>query len=108
MAYSKRIPPIKLILTIKEYNNLIGVLTKNIEESQNNIINDLANLTKEKLLKYSIPRKIDDDNIEIEIRLYIIEAADIISLLLAYVDNKFKEIDYYQLLLKVQEVMNNN
>lgn len=108
MAYSKRIPPIKLILTIKEYNNLIGVLTKNIEESQNNIINDLANLTKEKLLKYSIPRKIDDDNIEIEIRLYINEAADIISLLLAYVDNKFKEIDYYQLLLKVQEVMNNN
>ncbi len=108
MAYSKRIPPIKLVLTIKEYNNLIGVLTKNIEESQNNIINDLANLTKEKLLKYSIPRKIDDDNIEIEIRLYINEAADIISLLLAYVDNKFKEIDYYQLLLKVQEVMNNN
>ena len=30
MAYTKRIPPIKLMLTIKEYNNLIEVLTQNI------------------------------------------------------------------------------
>ena len=34
MADVKRIPPIKLVLTVKEYNILIGILTKNIEENR--------------------------------------------------------------------------
>ncbi len=107
MAYVKRIPPIKLVLTVKEYNILIGILTKNIEE--NNLVesDNLATITKEKLLKYSIPRE-ENDKIEIDLRLYINEAADIISELLKYESNKTKEIDYYQVLLKVRETVLDN
>ena len=101
MAYVKRIPPIKLVLTVKEYNILIGILTKNIESD------NLATITKEKLLKYSIPRE-ENDKIEIDLRLYINEAADIISELLKYESNKTKEIDYYQVLLKVRETVLDN
>lgn len=107
MAYVKRIPPIKLVLTVKEYNILIGILTKNIEE--NNLVesDNLATITKEKLLKCSIPRE-ENDKIEIDLRLYINEAADIISELLKYESNKTKEIDYYQVLLKVRETVLDN
>lgn len=103
MAYSKRIPPIKLMLTIKEYNNLIGILTNNIEELQENELKELAALTKDKLLRYSIPKEIENDKVEIETRLYINEAADIISELLSYLNSRIKEIDYYQVLLKVRD-----
>ena len=107
MAYVKRIPPIKLVLTVKEYNILIGILTKNIEK--NNLVesDNLATITKEKLLKYSIPRE-ENDKIEIDLRLYINEAADIIPELLKYESNKTKEIDYYQVLLKVRETVLDN
>ncbi len=107
MAYTKRIPPIKLVLTKKEYNNLIEIFTRCITDAKEEEIKQLANQTKEKLLKYSIPREKDDKSIEIDTRLYINEAADIISLLLSYLESKIKEIDYYQVLLKVRENLNN-
>lgn len=106
MAYTKRIPPIKLMLTIKEYNNLIEVLTQNINCENDKTILELAKLTKEKLLRYSVPRNNDKNNIEIDIRLYINEAADIISQLLTYLSGRVKDINYYDVLLKVRETTN--
>lgn len=103
MAYVKRVPPIKLILTQREYNTLIGVLHKNSEEIDADVNKDLAILTKEKLLKFSIPHEKGSDFIEIEVRLYLNEAADIISQLLLYISNKTKEVDYYQVLAKIRE-----
>lgn len=106
MAYSKRIPPIKLVLTRKEYNYLVGILTNNINDSANELIIDLATITKEKLLKYSLPRQAENGNVEIDVRLYINEAVDIITEILFYIDGRMKEIDYYQVLLKVREKLN--
>lgn len=108
MVYSKRVPPIKLVLTIKEYNNLVGILTENINNCDDKNIRDLAVLTKEKLLKYSIPRKNEQNDVEIDIRLYINESADIISQLLLNISQKIIEVNYYQVLLKVRETMENN
>lgn len=107
MAYVKRVPPIKLVLTIKEFNILVGALTKNIDEIDNETIKEFALLTKEKLLKYSISHELDEDNIEIDTRLYLNEAADIISQLLIYIGKRSNEINYYQVLLKVQESFKN-
>ena len=69
MAYTKRIPPIKLILNVKEYNTLIGALTKNIEDIESEE-NNLSINTKEKLLKYSIPRQ-EQDGIEIDLSVNV-------------------------------------
>lgn len=103
MAYVKRIPPIKMMLTINEYNTLIGVLTNNINEISDKDIKEIAISTKEKLLKYSIPHKLETQDIEIEMRLYLNEAADIISQVLIYTFTRSSVIDYYQVLLKVRE-----
>lgn len=106
MAYVKRIPPIKLILTISEYNTLIGVLTKNFDEVSDDDVKELAKMTKEKLLKYSIPHDSQENKVEIDVRLYLNEAADIISQLLLNISKSTKEVNYYQVLLKVRENMN--
>lgn len=101
MAYSKRVPQIKLVLNREEYNNLIEILTKNLEANDEDT-KSIASMTKDKLLKYSLPRE-EDDKIEIDIRLYINETVDIIAQLLSYVNGKVNKIDYYQVLLKVRE-----
>lgn len=109
MAYSKRVPPIKLVVSRKEYNNLIGILTKNNDIDLDEDIKELAKLTKEKLLKYSIPKYGDEINdIDIEIRLYINEIVDIVSQLLLYVERDIKEINYYEVLLAYRETLENN
>lgn len=105
MAYVKRIPPIKLILTISEYNTLIGALTKNFEDVDDENIKELSKMTKEKLLKYSIPHDSQENITEIDVRLYLNEAADIISQLLLNISKVTKEVNYYQVLLKVRENM---
>lgn len=107
MTYVKRVPPIKLVLTVNEYNILIGVLTENIDEQEDENIIEIAKQTKEKLLKYSLPRTEEEGNIEIDLRLYLNEASDIISQLLSYVNKNMREVDYYQVLLKVRESFDN-
>ena len=108
MAYVKRVPPIKLILTKSEYNILIGVLTRNYDASDNEDVKELAKMTKEKLLKYSLPHNNEENNVEIDVRLYLNEAADIISQLLLNIGKITNEINYYQVLLKVRENMEAN
>lgn len=107
MAYVKRVPPIKLVLTIKEYNTLVGILTKNIDDNIELEKKEIASLTKEKLLKFGIPHENDLMENEIDLRLYINEAADIIEQILLYVAKKTNEVNYYQVLLKVRESIDN-
>lgn len=103
MAYVKRVPPIKLILTKKEYNTLIGILTKNVDENNDATARELSINTKEKLLKYSVPHELNKNDVEIDVRLYLNEAADIITELLLYNVKRINEINYYEVLIKVRE-----
>ena len=104
MAYSKRIAPIKMVLTKREYNILVGILTDNISEESVEV-SKIAQMTKDKMLKYGIPKE-ESNDIEIEVKLYVNETIDIISQLLIYITKRSKEIDYYQVLLKVKEKIN--
>lgn len=103
MAYAKRVPAIKLCLNRAEFNILIGVLTENIEIQTENLNKEIAINTKEKLLKHSLPVTQADGLIEIDLRMYLNEAVDLITQLLLFSKTKLKNIDYYQLLLKVRE-----
>lgn len=107
MAYAKRVPQIKMVLTVDEYNALVGILTKNNDELESSEEKESALIIKEKLLKFSIPNIELDNNIEIDVRLYINETMDIINQLLLYIKKRTNLIDYYQVLLKVRENLNN-
>lgn len=94
MAYSKRIPPITVELTIEKFNSLIEYLS-NIEDGEKNIT---SNKLKEKLLQYSIPNVTEDDT-TIVIRFFNQEATQLISLLIGCC-NQDSKINYYELLLE--------
>lgn len=85
MAYAKRVPQIKMVLTVDEYNALVGILTKSNDELENLEEKESALIIKEKLLKFSISNIEQDNNIEIDVRLYINETMDIINQLLLYI-----------------------
>lgn len=94
MAYSKRIPPIMVELTIEKFNSLVEYLS-NIKDEEKNIA---SNKLKQKLLQYSIPN-VTDDNTTVVIRFFNQESAQLISLLIGCC-NQDSEINYYELLLE--------
>lgn len=102
MPYQKRIPPIKVELSIEKFNYLIEMLTR-YEQEENERIKSLATKLKDKLLRYSIPRKDEEQEIFIDIRFYPNEASEIIYMLIVNSENLPVETNYYEVLLKVRE-----
>ena len=56
MAYSKRIPPIKIKLNVDDYNKLVQVLD-NMIDCGNEYYSNKCSKMKDKLLRYSVPFK---------------------------------------------------
>lgn len=102
MTYSKRIPPVKVELTIEKFNYLIEMLTR-YEQEENERIKSLATKLKDKLLRYSIPRKDEEQETFIDIRFYPNEASEIIYMLIVNIEILPVETNYYEVLLKVRE-----
>lgn len=99
MAYKKRIPPIKLEITIKKYNLLIEYLTIYEKCESENIVN-VAKKIKEKLLKYSVPRIGEDCTQIIDARFYPQEAEQVISLIVNCLSDIELSVNYYEVLLQ--------
>lgn len=97
MAYKKKIPPIKVTLTKKEYNELVECVSSKII---NNSINKSLEEIKDKLLRYSIPC---EDYENVEVRLYVSEAKELIEVLINSLSNIEPRVNYYETLLKVRE-----
>lgn len=102
MAYQKRIPPVKVELTIEKFNYLIEMLTRYTSD-ENERIKTLSTKLKEKLLRYSIPRATEEHETFIDIRFYPNEASDIIYMLIVNAEEIPVETNYYEVLLKVRE-----
>lgn len=102
MAYQRRIPPIRLLVMKDKFNKIIELLSSYTNSIDENIKNISLKL-KDKLLKYSIPRTDEDNNLKVDIRFYPNEAEDLLFL---FSDN-LKEIlvskDYYEELNKEQK-----
>ena len=99
MAFDKRIPPIKLILDKNLFNKLVSLVDSNInfniEEEQ---FSKVAEMLKNKLLTYSVP-KVGDDEVEyVEVRFFPQEASNMIWQLLAIAETNIQE-DFYSTLL---------
>lgn len=102
MPYQKRIPPVKVELTIEKFNYVIEMLTRYASD-ENERIKTLSTKLKEKLLRYSIPRETEEHKTFIDIRFYPNEASDIIYMLIVNAEEIPVETNYYEVLLKVRE-----
>ncbi len=102
MPYQRRIPPVKVELTIEKFNYLIEMLTR-YSNDENERIKNLSTKLKEKLLRYSIPRETEENETFIDIRFYPNEASEIIYMLIVNAEEIPVETNYYEVLLKVRE-----
>ena len=80
MPYQKRIPPVKVELSIEKFNLLVEMLTRYTEMSDERVA-QLATKMKDKLLRYSIPRTEEEQETKVDIRFYPNEASEIIILI---------------------------
>ncbi len=102
MPYQKRIPPVKIDLSINKFNSLVEMLTRNTT-IDNEQIKELATKLKEKLLKYSIPRTNEEQEDFVDVRFYPNEASEIIYMLVANSEDIHIDTNYYEMLLKVRD-----
>ena len=102
MAYSKRIPPIKVKLNVDEFNKLVEILN-NMIDYDNEKISKKSSKIKDKLLKYSVP--ITEDGTEmVDIRFYNNEITDLFYILFYEFENNIPiETNYYDVLVRVRE-----
>ena len=103
MAYSKRIPPIKIKLNINEFNKLNEIL-ENLKNSDNELYSKKSSKLKEKLLRYSVPIKNENEEIKVDIRLYNNEIVDLFYILFYGIEDMISvETNYFDVLLQVRE-----
>ena len=91
MAYSKRIPPIKIKLNVDEYNKLLEILENMIDSDNENYSNKSSKM-KDKLLRYSVPITEEDGTTIVDMRFYNNEIGNIPI-----------NTNYYEVLLSVRE-----
>ena len=103
MAYSKRIPPIKIKLSIDEFNKVVEVLNIQSENKDENLANKSSKL-KDKMLRYSVPITNENEDTVVDIRFYQNEILDIFYIIFDGIKEDISvETDYFNVLIKVRE-----
>ena len=103
MAYSKRIPPIKIKLKVDEFNKLVEVLN-NMIDYENERIAQKSSKMKDKLLRYSVPITEEDGTEMVDMRFYNNEITDLFYVLFYGIENMISiETNYYDVLVRVRE-----
>ena len=105
MAYSSKIPSIKVKTSIDKFNKLVEIL--NIQSgSSDEYISKKSDKLKNKLLKYSVPKE-DGEEKFVDIRFYQNEVLDMLKILFDGVKDEVEpETDYYQILLETKQQFN--
>lgn len=108
MAYSKRIPPIKIKLNVDEFNKLVEVLNNMIDYEDERIAQKSSKM-KDKLLRYSVPITEEDGTEMVDMRFYNNEITDLFYVLFYGIENMISiETNYYDVLVRVREKIKEN
>lgn len=108
MAYSKRIPPIKIKLNVDEFNKLVEVLN-NMIDYENERIAQKSSKMKDKLLRYSVPITEEEGTEMVDMRFYNNEITDLFYVLFYGIENMISiETNYYDVLVRVREKIKEN
>lgn len=107
MAYSSKIPSLKVKTSIDSFNKLVEVLSVQSNGIDEDIVKKSIKL-KNKLLKYSIPKNEKEEEF-VDIRFYQNEVLDLFHILFdAMKDDIEYETNYYNLLLESRDKFKNN
>ena len=96
MPFQVKRPPIKLALTIKDFNLLLSILKVNELADSGNESKKLI----DKLLTYSIPRENENKEKIIEVRCFPSESTLFIKQLLMYNKDEGSDTNYFDILIE--------
>lgn len=96
MAFQIKKPPLKLSLTIKEFNLLLNILKVNELVDSGNESKKLI----DKLLTYSIPKENENKEKIIEVRCFPSESTLFIKQLLMYNKDEGSDTNYFDILIE--------
>ena len=103
MPYSRRIPPIKIKLTVNNFNKLVEVLN-NMIDYENERIAQKSSKMKDKLLRYSVPITEEDGTEMVDMRFYNNEITDLFYILFYGIEDMISiETNYFDVLVRVRE-----
>ena len=102
MAYSKRIPPIKIKLNVDDYNKLVQILD-NMIDCGNEYYSNKCSKMKDKLLRYSVPFKEEDGTEIVDMRFYNNEMVDLFMIFFFGVGDIDIHTNFYDVLVRVRE-----
>ena len=107
MAYSTKIPSIKVKASIDKFNRLVEIL--NIQSVNNDeYISKKSTKLKNKLLKFSVPKE-DGNEKFVDIRFYQNEILDMFKIVFDGIKDEIDpEEDYYQILLEARSQFTKN
>ena len=107
MAYSTKIPSIKVKASVDKFNRLVEILNIQSVNSDDYISNKSTKL-KNKLLKFSVPKE-DDEGKFVDIRFYQNEILDMFKIVFDVIKDEIDpEEDYYQILLEARSKFTKN
>ena len=107
MAYSTKIPSIKVKTSIEKFNKLVEVLSIQSGNTDDYISKKSTKL-KNKLLKFSVPKE-DDEGKFVDIRFYQNEILDMFKIVFDVIKDEIDpEEDYYQILLEARSKFTKN
>lgn len=107
MAYKMKTPPIRIVLSVGGFNSLLEYLSM-VEQDSNNEMNKKAFRLKEKLLKYTVPFETETNEEMVDIRFFVNEVIDVITILVNSTLITNVSADYYSVLCKVRESLKNS
>ena len=102
MAFNNKKPPLRLFIDINQFNLLLLILRVN-ELGNDKTINENAVKLQNKLLKYSIPFKDDNNEEKIEVGFYSSEVIELILQFLCFNKNEVIDTNYYDTLLEYRK-----
>lgn len=106
MAFSKRTPPVKILVDINKFNLLVQTIS-NYMLIEDDKIKNTASKLKEKIMRYSVPYENEEQEKMIDIRFFISEIEDLTNIFLFGINSLKIESDYYNELIKNRKLVSN-
>lgn len=103
MSYERRKPPIKLMVDIDTFNSMNEFLTIIVNKGDE-AYTEKASRMKDKLLRYSVPRTDENGETTIDIRFFINEASDLLTMFVNNLNKEQTENNYYETLIDNRKI----
>ena len=102
MSYEKRKPPMTISLDVDKFNMLVEFITRMCRNENEELVTKVIQM-KDKILRYSIPHQDEEGNVIIDLRLFQIEAKNMLDIFISNLKIDNISDNHYEKLLDIRK-----